>query len=149
MEKTGHDAETLQKGSPQLAATGALDPKQILAQRDAFSDVFLHSRRERNRGGKRGLGEQWADAILRGNVALLKRMDLSTGEIELVQNVTKLEKKGAISGEEAIKRRQELLLKFGKKFEGETKRVFRPASASSRDVDRGGQRLRDPRGAVY
>ena len=74
------------------------------------------------------LGEQWADAILRGNVALAKQMDLSTGEIELIKNVTALEKKGAISGEEAIKRRQALVLKFAKKFEGETVRVFQRPS---------------------
>ncbi len=55
-------------------------------------------------------------------------MDLSTGEIELMKNVTKLEKKGAISGEEAIKRRQDLVLKFAKKFEGETVRVFQRPS---------------------
>ena len=42
MEQTGHDAETLQKGWGKLAATGALDPQQILAQRDAFSDVLSY-----------------------------------------------------------------------------------------------------------
>ena len=41
-----------------------------------------------------------------------------------MKNVTKLEKKGAISGEEAIKRRQALFLKFAQKFKGETERVF-------------------------
>jgi hypothetical protein len=125
MERSGHDAETLQKGWAKLAATGALDPKQILEQRDAFSDVLSYiSGANATAEESARLGELWADAILRGNIALLKQMDLTTGEIELLKNVTKLEKKGSITGEEAIKRRQALLLKFGKKFEGETKRVF-------------------------
>ena len=125
MESTGHDAETLQKGWAKLAATGALDPKQILEQRDAFSDVLSYMYGANATAEESAqLGEQWADAILRGNLALAKQMDLSTGEIALLQEVTKLEKKGAITGEEGIKRRQALLLKFAKKFEGETKRVF-------------------------
>jgi hypothetical protein len=135
MEQTGHDAETLQKGWAKLAATGALDPKQILEQRDAFSDVLSYvAGANATAEESQQLGEQWADAILRGNIALLKRMDLSTGEIELVKNVTALEKKGAITGEEAIKRRQALLLKFGKKFEGETKRVFETPTGKIRQM---------------
>ena len=125
MEKTGHDAETLQKGWAKLAATGALDPKQILENGTLSRTCFPTSTGQMLRRKKAAaLGEQWADAIMRGNIAILKQMDLSTGEIELVKNVTKLEKEGSISGEEAIKRRQALVLKFAKKFEGETKRVF-------------------------
>ena len=134
MEQTGHDAETLQKGFAKLAATGALDPKQILEQRDAFSDVLSYIAGANATAEESAhLGEQWADAILRGNVALLKQMDLSTGEIALVQKITKLEKEGSISGEEAIKRRQDLVLKFARKFEGETLRVFeRPSGKIQR-----------------
>ena len=129
MEKTGHDAESLQIGFAKLAATGALDPKQILAQREAFSDVLSYiSGANATAEESAGLGELWADAILRGNIALLKQLDLSTGEIALFQHINKLIKEGTITGEEGIKRRQDLLLKFGKKFEGETKRVFEKPS---------------------
>jgi hypothetical protein len=125
MEKTGHDAETLQKGFAKLAATGALDPKQILEQRQAFSDVlsYINGANASAEDSQR-LGELWADSILRGNIALAKQMDLTDGEINLLRNVNAMVKKGTITGEEGIKRRQDLILKFAKKFDGETKRVF-------------------------
>ena len=125
MEKTGHDAETLQKGFAKLAATGALDPEQILEQRQAFSDVLSYiSGANASAEDSQRLGEAWADAILRGNIALAKQMDLTDGEINLLRNVNAMVKKGTISGEEGIKRRQDLILKFAGKFKGETERVF-------------------------
>ena len=79
MEKTGHDAETLQKGWAKLMATGALSTQANAGtKRGVFGCAQLHGRRERFRGRNRAqLGEQWADAVMRGNLALAKQMDLS------------------------------------------------------------------------
>jgi hypothetical protein len=106
-------------------ATGAVAPKEMGQMAGAFSDVlsYIYGANAAQAESEE-LGAAWADTIMRGTIALAKRMDLSDAEIDLIQKVNKLREDGEITAEEAIKRRTALMLKFAKKFEGETTRAF-------------------------
>ena len=125
MEKTGHDAETLQAGWDKMIGARALTPKQVQEQSKGFSDVlsYMYGANATQEESVE-LGEMISDLILQGNLALAKRMDLSQAHILQLRKINLQVKKGDISAEEGIKRRQQFFVAAARTMAGETERVF-------------------------
>ena len=129
MEKTGHDAETLQAGWDKMIGARALTPKQISEQRKGFSDIlsYMYGANATQEESVE-LGAMWSDLILQGNQALAKRLDLSQGQLLRLRKINMAVRKGEITAEEGIKRRQAFMVEAAETMAGETERVFEKPS---------------------
>ena len=125
MEKTGHDAETLQAGWARLTGSLALSPAQMSQHRKGFSDILsrLYGANA-TREDAIALGEQESALINTGNLALARRLRLADGQINKIRAINRQVRKGEITQEQGIKRRRDLLTDIEKTFAGETERVF-------------------------
>lgn len=119
MEKTGHDAETLQTLYAKIFASGTKDmpsilsPKQVEENASALSDML--SKVEGLRPGFEGAseaGEMLTKAIRGGSPELLKRLDAGKEEIKAFRKLT------------SEAERRLFILKQIAKLQGETQRIF-------------------------
>ena len=129
MEKTGHDAETLQAGWEKMIGARALSPEQVKEQAQGFSDMLsrLYGANATQEESVE-LGQMVTDLILEGNLALVKRLDLGQAHLMELKKINKLVQKGEISAEAGIKRRQKLVERAAKTLEGETARAMEKPS---------------------
>ena len=125
MEKTGHDAETLEAGWAKMLDAMAFSPEQMKLNAKAFSDVlsFMYGANATAEESIQ-LGEEWTATINQGSPAFLRRIKAERSYMNLLRKINKEERKGVITAEEAIKRRQRLSIRAAERVAGETEKVF-------------------------